>query len=263
MLKIKMHAIYDHFPEHNPLPGEKYIDAYGDRKVFDCKAPGKNIAMLFEPKALIQDAYDYVYNHPEYFSYIFTHDSKLLKYDHARYLSWADVWLTTDSEKNKGISLCTSYKNWCPLHKARLQLAGYYAHRPEVDVFYGAWGNPNIKEVPARSYLEHYKFSIIIENDLDELWFTEKILNCFATKTVPIYVGATKIHEYFNIDGIIYMLDWRDIITMLSDFDVDAEYAKRQQAIEDNFKRVEPWKVPWKERFFRKYERMLEELMNE
>ena len=80
---------------------------------------------------------------------------------------------------------------------------------------------------------------------------------------MPIYVGATKIHEYFNIDGIIYMLDWHDIITMLSDFDVDAEYAKRQQAIEDNFKRVDPWKVPWKERFFRKYERMLEELMNE
>ena len=72
MVKIKMHAIYDHFPEHNPLPGEKYIDAYGDLKVTECKGPGKNIALLFEPRALIQDAYDYVYNHPEYFSYIFT-----------------------------------------------------------------------------------------------------------------------------------------------------------------------------------------------
>ena len=127
MIKIKMHAMYDHFPDHNPQPGEPFIDCYSDSHVFECNGPGKNIALLLEPRSMLRDADRYVDEHPEYFRYIFTHDSKLLQLPQARELNWADVWLTTDSSKTKGISLMTSFKNWCPLHKARLELAEYFA----------------------------------------------------------------------------------------------------------------------------------------
>lgn len=260
MLKIKMHAIYDHFPEYNPQKGDKCINCYADRKVSECKRPGKNIAMLFEPKSLIADAYKYVSEHPEYFKYIFTHDSELLKLPNAKMLNWADVWLTTDSEKTKPISLITSPKDWCPLHRERLKLYERFKAAGGVDVFYGDWNNPKIPEVGAREYLEHYKFSIVIENDIDEFWFTEKLLNCFATKTVPIYTGATRIGEIFNADGIIE-LPYTDMITStVINLRIDEEYEKRREAIEDNFKRVEPYKTPWKERFFRDYGELLEEM---
>ena len=260
MIKIKMHAMYDHFPDLTPKEEQPYIDCYSDSYVFECKEPGKNIALLLEPRSMLRDADKYVEEHADYFRYIFTHDSKLLQLPQARELNWADVWLTTDSPKTKGISLMTSYKNWCPLHKARLELADFYKDRPEVDVFYGDWNNPHIPVIEAKDYLEHYKFSIIIENDIDEYWYTEKILNCFATKTVPIYVGATCIHRRFDADGIITVSNYKDIPRIIEHLNIDEAYANRKVAIERNFELVKPYNVKWKERFFRDYGSLLEGL---
>ena len=41
-------------------------------------------------------------------------------------------------------------------------------------------------------------FSVAIENT-----FSEKILDCFLTGTVPIYLGATNLRSIFDIGGII------------------------------------------------------------
>lgn len=264
MIKLKMHSMYDHFPDHNPTAGEPYIDCYNDNFVQECKGPGKNIALMLEPRSMIGSAYDYVYEHETYFKYIFTHDSKLLTLPQSRLFTWGDVWLQTDSTKDKGISLITSYKNWCPLHNARLELANYYKDRPEVDVFYGDWNNPKIPSVETADYLEHYKFSIIIENDVDEFWYTEKILNCFATKTIPIYLGATKINEIFDGRGILQVKDWqevKDVVSFIKD-NLDWNYGLFKRHIDNNYELVKPYKVKWKERFFRDYGDLLEGMLN-
>ena len=261
-LKIKMFAMYDHFPELKPINElDPHINCYSDTFVNLCKEPGPNIAMLLEPRSMIEPAYDFVYENSHLFRYIFTHDSKLLNLPNARILNWADVWLTTDSPKTKGVSLCTSPKDWCPLHHARLELYNYFKEHGGVDCFYGDWNNSDIPNIKPEDYLEHYKFSIIIENDIDDYWYTEKILNCFATKTVPIYVGARKIGNIFNEDGII-SLPVEDIPRIIDHLNVDEAYRYRKKAIEDNFKRVEPFKTPWKERFFRDYGDLLEGMMN-
>ena len=262
MIKIKMYAMYDHFPDHNPVEGEPYIECYSDTFVNMCKGPGNNIALLLEPKSMIGPAYDWVEEHESYFRYIFTHDSRLLRLPQARMLNWADVWLTTDSPKTKGISLVTSPKDWCPLHHARLELYNYFKDFGGVDVFYGDWNNPDIENIKPQDYLEHYKFSIIIENDIDDFWFTEKILNCFATKTIPIYVGAGRIEEIFNPAGILQVRNYKEIPWLVEGLNLDLTYNMHREAIEDNFKRVEPWKTPWKERFFRKYGDLLEDMIH-
>lgn len=265
MIKINMHAMYDHFPDKHPEGGEKCLDFYSDSHIFECvnKGNNKNIAFMLEPKSMLHSKYQYVIEHADLFRIIFTHDSELLKLPQARYLNWGDVWLTTDSVKDKGISICTSYKNWCPLHVARLELAKRYKDSGIVDSFFGDWNNPQIPNVEPREYLEHYKFSIVIENDIDDYWYTEKILNCFATKTVPIYVGAKKIYEIFNDAGIIQIDNVWDIPRIIDHLNVDEAYNNRLAAIEDNFRRVEPFKTPWKERFFNTYGQLLEDLQNE
>lgn len=265
MVRFNMHSIYDHYPDRHPVDGEPFIECYSDMRVMECKGPGKNIAWMLEPRAMINEAYEYVYSHADYFRYIFTHDTQLLSLAHAYPFNWADVWLTTDSEKTEGISIITSPKNWCPLHNIRMALARYLEGTPNVKVFYGDWNNPAIPNIKPEDYLEHFKFSIIIENDIDNLWFTEKILNCFATKTVPIYVGSPTIGNHFNADGIIQIRqeDWRNIIDLVQCLDVDAEYEKRKEAIEDNFGRLDFYRTPWKQRFIDVYGAMLEDLQNE
>jgi hypothetical protein len=53
------------------------------------------------------------------------------------------------------------------------------------------------------SVLDSYKFSIVMENSSTINYFTEKIIDCFATKTIPIYWGCTNIGDYFDSRGII------------------------------------------------------------
>ncbi len=263
MIRIKMHASYDHFPDHNPVTGERYIDCYSDSHVTECMGPGNNIAMLLEPRSMIGDYYRYVSEHPEYFRYIFTHDSELLKNPNARMLNWGDVWCTTDSEKTKGISIVSSWKDWCSLHRARLELARYYDHPGSRVDCYGSFRGDKGHWDDVRIAHEHYKFAIVVENDIDEFWYTEKLLNCFSNKVVPIYVGATRISELFNAEGIIQVADWHNIPWIIDSLDIEAEYEKRIEAVNDNFERVKPYKTPWKERFFRDYEKMLEEMTDE
>lgn len=251
------------FEDQRPAPGEKYVEIFYDQATKDCT--NKNaIAVLLEPRALVSDAYEFVEEHPDNFKYIFTHDSKILESKNAWFLNWSNVWLTTDSEKTKNVSICSSWKDWCPLHKARLELArrfdvpgsgvdcfGNFREKPGSE----AWTDP-------REYLEHYRFSIVIENDLDDFWFTEKILNCFSTKTVPIYYGAKEIHQIFNPDGIIQVYRWENIPRIIENLYPERAYNSRKEAIEDNFRAVESFKEGWKDRFLRDYGDLLEVSLN-
>ena len=53
--------------------------------------------------------------------------------------------------------------------------------------------------------LNQYMFSIAIENTFSEATFTEKILDCFLTGTVPIYLGASDLRSIFDTKGIIQL----------------------------------------------------------
>lgn len=48
-------------------------------------------------------------------------------------------------------------------------------------------------------------FHIAIENISQNDYFTEKLLDCFLTFTIPIYWGCPNIGSYFDIDGIIHV----------------------------------------------------------
>ena len=258
MIRFNHHSQfgYDTFPDLHPVDGQPFVNTYQDNSCID---QTDGIAFLFEPKSMIGPAYDYVENNADKFDLIFTHDSRLLEKTNAYFFSWADVWLTTDSEKTKDISLVSSWKDWCELHKRRIELARFYKDSGKVDV-YGTYDNPENKEmraVPPETYLEHYKFSIIIENDIDELWYTEKILNCFSTKTVPIYLGATKIGDIFNDKGIIQAKNIEEIKEIVENLDTQS-YASYLPYINDNFERVKKYAKPWDKRFFDTYKDVIE-----
>jgi hypothetical protein len=95
-------------------------------------------------------------------------------------------------------------------------------------------------------YLKDYRYSIAVENDIRPYWFTEKILNCFATRTVPIYVGHEKMLERFNSDGIIFVKseDYGKIENIIKQCSA-ADYEARRAAIEDNFERVQKYINPF------------------
>ena len=82
--------------------------------------------------------------------------------------------------------------------------------------------------------LQDYKFSITIENGQHDNYFTEKILDCFLTGTIPIYNGCENISDFFDMNGIITFNtidELHDIVTTLT----DSDYESRKDAIQRNF----------------------------
>jgi len=87
-----------------------------------------------------------------------------------------------------------------------------------------------------RSELMKYKFNIAIENEKLPNYFTEKLIDCFATKTIPIYYGCSNISDYFNTDGIIMFNTLEELRNILSTIKIET-YERMSDAIEDNYNR--------------------------
>jgi hypothetical protein len=65
--------------------------------------------------------------------------------------------------------------------------------------------------------LDKYSFSVVIENDIYSSYFTEKLTDCFVTGTIPIYMGAPDIGDYFDTEGMIIVNSVDDIIDVLKE----------------------------------------------
>ena len=83
-------------------------------------------------------------------------------------------------------------------------------------------------------FFESSKFHIAVENSRQKNYFTEKLIDCFASKTVPIYYGCPNIGDWFNMDGMITFQDLDELELIIRKLDADA-YNWRKDAIEENY----------------------------
>jgi hypothetical protein len=123
--------------------------------------------------------------------------------------------------------MISSNKKMCQEHVKRVEIAEKF--KSEIPVF-GRGYNPIVKKEIA---LNDYCFSIVIENLNYSNGYSEKISDCFATGTIPIYFGSPDIGEVFNSDGIITYTDE----FKLSDLSFDLYYSKIN-SIKDNYQRI-------------------------
>lgn len=119
------------------------------------------------------------------------------------------------------------------MHKIRHKIANE-ALKAGVDVF-GGFNNGIMFDYKSRT-LKDYRFQIVVENDIKPYYFTEKIIDCFAAMTIPIYIGATKIDEFFNSDGIIKISKDENIEKIVQRC-TEQEYNNRINAVIDNYNR--------------------------
>ena len=139
--------------------------------------------------------------------------------------------------KRKMTSMFASNKLVTFGHKIRHSVAEKF--KDKIDLFGGAAGSSRLGESnspwPDKSEaLNDYMFHITIENDKYETYFTEKLTDCFATGTIPIYWGPSTISEYFNKDGIIELTPEFDLNLLTKEL-----YESKIEAIKDNFNRVQ------------------------
>lgn len=113
-------------------------------------------------------------------------------------------------QKSKLVSMIASNKGWLRGHQNRLNWVEKLKNK--VDLF--GSGRPNqLKD--KEDGLVDYMFSVAIENDNSDTYFTEKLTDCFAVGTVPIYWGSRKVVEkYFDPKGVIFLEDDPNLETL-------------------------------------------------
>ncbi|EMW0425057.1 hypothetical protein AADZ37_000310 [Campylobacter coli] len=211
--------------------------------------PSRKIAWILEPKSIYKKPYEILVRDKELandFQYIITHDEKLLEqYPHAKMVYTLGVWCYTNindplehtedkfNTKSKNISMVVSGKQSTPLHVVRNTLADKVKDLGIVDMF-GAYVD---KPICFKSEsLDKYRYQIVVENEISAYYFTEKILDCFISMCVPIYIGATRIGDFFNLDGIIQIfpkdVDRIEIILKQCN---EQNYKDRLEAIKENY----------------------------
>lgn len=203
------------------------------------------LAIIFEPPVINNDAYAFVKSHYDIFDYIFTFDESCLSISEKFvYYPYGDTWVHKADQKvyskSKMTSIIASNKNWAEGHKLRHSVVDM--HKEYLDVM----GNGYRAIESKMEGLKDYRYSVVIENSRVNSYFTEKLMDCFATGVVPIYWGCPKIGNFFDLNGIITfdsVGDLNNILRYLSDED----YKSRMFAVTDNLKRTEQYV------FFEKY----------
>jgi hypothetical protein len=204
---------------------------YVDDEIFSYpKYNNKNIALLLEAKSIVPHLYDKFLGHPgifESYRFVMTHDKSLLSlHEKMRYAPMGMTWIKNPSirRKTKLVSMIASNKVMCDGHRYRIswreRLQG------QVDIF-----GRDLKPIENKETgLDDYMFSVAMENASYSGYFTEKIIDCFATGTIPIYWGDPDIGDIFDANGIIKLTE---------DFTVDSLtpqlYKSKIQSVINNF----------------------------
>jgi hypothetical protein len=80
----------------------------------------------------------------------------------------------------------------------------------------------NPPSVPSKNlFFQNAKFHIACENQVMNNMFSEKIIDCFKTKTIPIYYGCQNIHKYFNPKGILQFNTFQELVNILETLTTD------------------------------------------
>ena len=211
------------------------------------------------------------------FDAVFAHDSRILRAlpRHKVYLfEHGGTWIVPEKFqksgslrrklKSKGVSFVCGGKRLTRGHRLRHEI---WKRQEAIDashrMFYisGAFGD-GVPRLPGTRVLDakpeakfelfddkSVSFHVCIENVRQENYFSEKLLDCFLTRTIPIYWGCPNIDSYFDVRGMILIgneegdvaTDAIQKINTAISIPPEKLYLDMHIAIEENFRRAKRW----------------------
>lgn len=199
------------------------INLYSDKKIY---------GWIIEPPEINRAPYEFAKNNFEKFVKIFTYDNNLLSISNKFELvppggCWIEEVDRLISTKKKLCSTIVSSKRTTTGHRFRHEVV---PEARNVDVF-GAEHIPLNKKIDG---IKDYMFSVVIENQKMDFLFTEKLIDCFVTGTIPIYWGCPSIENFFDKEGIITFDSVSELKHIISNINEEL-YFKMLNSVNNNF----------------------------
>jgi len=201
------------------------------------KSQDSNILILQESPAILdsRNILSFVENQEEckaIYNKVYSCIKRLQYYDYVEYCHPAQIsWINTPiflPTKTKLISMISSSNALVEGHKLRLKILN------EVKSFVDVYGR-KINPIEKKEYgLTDYFYSIAIENDNTNNYFSEKLIDCFMTCTVPVYWGCKYAYTIFNPKGMIDITSYNDL-NDLSKLDKSFYYDNIDAVVENYF----------------------------
>ena len=212
-----------------------------------------NILLLSEPDVIT----GLIKNMPKYyqnFDLILTHNQDVLDtYGNSKLFVFNSVWASNKdySPKEFSISTVVGNKTWTKQQIMRQELWYLQDSIPNRKFFASSFGPP--PDVLGNPYIGDNKdelfksqFHIAIENCSINNYFTEKILDCFISKTIPIYCGCLNVGDFFNDKGIFKFSKVNECIEMCKRLTPDT-YNNYVEYVEENYNKALHY-IDWRKR---------------
>lgn len=241
---------------------ELWIDSFKNLKNSNSDI---KIFIALEPNE-ISHLNEKIINSQNEFDYVFCYDIELLKkVKNSILFEMGDRWVNENDykkiTKNFSVSTVCGFKEITNLHLERKKL---FMRQKEIQMpknfFLSKYGGPKVdynNNILGDSKLPLFEsmFHICIENVVKENFFTEKIIDCILTKSIPIYIGCKNIESYFNKNGLITANNINEIIEICNNLTED-DYYKKIKYIEENYEKCLKY-INRKERVYNKIKEII------
>lgn len=185
---------------------------------------------LINPKGFIENAHN--------FDLILSWNTEILEIcPNSEKFVFGTCWIDIDTfvpNKTNEISFITSHKRMTNGHLLRHEI--FQTLPPN-------YGDFTIRKmmtpprIPNKGVMfTNAKYAIIVENVCRDNWFTEKLIDCLSTKTIPIYYGCPNIGNYFNCDGILSFNTIDELHSILNKLTPEF-YDNQSTVIDENYEK--------------------------
>lgn len=222
----------------NPSCPTVFTDKHLGRPLFN----EKSYAWLIEPISINNQIYSKIPTINKKFKKVFTHEKTLLDLNqNYEFIAAGGCWIEDEDkgihEKTKNISIISSQKRQTDGHILRHEIIREFSDYIDL---YGRGYNPINKKIEG---LKDYRFSITIENTKRDYYFTEKLIDCFMTGTIPIYWGCPSIGDFFDIRGILTFNSLDELKQIINNINEES-YNNMKEYVQINYERAKSYILP-------------------
>lgn len=219
-----------------------------DSHVFDVDSFPPNIkkyAWLVESPLMTIKSHEFVYKNNQSFDKIFTHSKKILNEIKNSYFAptggcfLKNEEIRFDYQKTKLISMMISDKKYTYGQNFRHEISNKFLNN--IDLMGKILTHKKFEKIDS---CKDHAFSIVVENCKEDYYFTEKIIDCFLTGTVPIYWGCPSIDKFFDSNGFIVFNTMEDLDKIIKNTDyLVSFYSEKSNYIIKNFETALKYKI--------------------
>jgi len=227
----------------------KNIEVIIDVKIPENLTPIPENTVRFFVTVQPEGAYNKIIKENQHcYNYLLTAFDDLLELPNSHLFIGCGSFLKPDPDIDKKFAVSTVMSSRCclPGHHLRFEL---WRRRHEVnipfDFYLGTWNylpEEYYKEDGIRLPAEKLDkirvfdcmFHIAIDSYRRKNHYSEKLVDCFVTKTVPIYWGCTNVADYFDTSGILEAKTVDDIIYFCNSL-TEKHHESFKKAVDNNY----------------------------